>query len=377
MSAASSAASSAAPSALQVQLSVAQYRIAVIGSVYLVAAISMPLYNKALFSGWAHWSVAPFKHPLTATAVQLWGVVIVLVLAGATSDLLLRPRARVSVERRVRWTTVLLHVLLPSLAFSGVIALSNVGVQAVSVALHVLLKCGELVAIVGAGAAIEREIPTLLGSVCSIIAALGIALLSIDAHQELDVSVSAILVHVGAVLCGGLHVALMRRAWRKLTDAAAPNAPDRVALLDADVRASQLAVRHEAPLLRRVATAKLALAATTVTIVAAAYEPAAWAELFDVSRTTTGTGLLMAAGVVLTIVFQLSNVAMPRYASSLSVAFVEQVKVFPQLLLALALGTGSIDVSPATVMGGVLVLAGTVGYATERRVQSRVLGTKK
>jgi hypothetical protein len=359
-------------SALLTQLAVAQYRMVVVACVYLVAAVVMPLYNKALFSGVALLSVVPFAHPLTATAVQLWGVVVVMLLLGAAYDVISSRFVRAArIEQRVPWKRVVWHLVLPSLAFSGVITMSNVGVQAVSVALHVLLKCGELVAIVVAGAAIEREIPTLLGAVCSVIAALGIALLSIDAHQELDVSVAAILVHVGAVVCGGLHVALMRHAWRKLAEAALPSTPDRVSLLDADARAAQLAVRHDAPLLRRVAMVKLTLAALAVTIVAASYEPQAWTELFDTSRTSTGTGLLLAFGVLLTIAFQLSNITMPRYASSLSVAFVEQIKVFPQLLLALAIGTGAIDVSAVTVMGGALVLAGTVGYATERRFQLR------
>lgn len=357
--------------ALRLQLAVAHYRMGLVACVYLVAAVLMPLYNKALFSGFAGLHVAPFAHPLTATAVQLWAVVLLLLVCGALYDVAARSGSgRRQIEQRVPWRSVLLHTLLPSVAFSGVIALSNLGVQAVSVALHVLLKCGELVAIVVAGAAIEREVPTLIGFVCCVIAALGIALLSVDAHVEFDVSTAAILLHVGAVACGGLHVALMRRAWRRLAEIACSTAPDRAALLsDEDKRAALLAVRHEAPLLRRVAVTKLALSAALVTVAAAAGEPAAWPELFDPTRTSTATGLLLAGGVLLTVMFQLSNIAMPRYATSLSVAFVEQVKVLPQLLLAILVGVARLNVGPIALLGAALVIAATIAFATERRFQ--------
>ena len=46
---------------------------------FFMAAIMLPLYNKALFSGLSQIDIPPFGHPLTATAIQLVALCILLV----------------------------------------------------------------------------------------------------------------------------------------------------------------------------------------------------------------------------------------------------------------------------------------------------------
>jgi hypothetical protein len=373
--------------ALGRQLSNTSYSAVIVACFYFIAAVILPVYNKLLFSGLAMVPVAPFPHALTATALQLWGVVL-LVACALTYELVSLAwrgtRARFVERVRVSPLTLLQHTLLPALFFTGVIALSNLGIQRVSVALHVLLKAAELVAIVLAGMAIEREIPTWFGALCCLSVALGVALLSLDAALAFDASLEAVLLHVGAVLCGGLHVALMRRAWRKLADAAfgqlvAAGTIKEPLLADAaranDARAMLLLVRNETPLLRRVALIKLTVAATAITIAAAVAERGAWAALVDPAQTSAATDGLLAGGVLITVVYQMANIAMPRYAASLTVAVIEQLKVLPQLFLALFFrGQAALvysAISFTDVLAASLIVCATVAYAAERRYTLR------
>jgi hypothetical protein len=373
--------------ALGRQLSNTSYSAVIVACFYFIAAVILPVYNKLLFSGLAMVPVAPFPHALTATALQLWGVVVLVMCALIYELVSLACRGKRArfVERvRVSLLTLLRHTLLPALFFTGVIALSNLGVQRVSVALHVLLKSAELVAIVLAGMAIEREIPTWFGALCCISVAIGVALLSLDAALEFEATAEAILLHVGAVVCGGFHVALMRRAWRKLADAAfgelvADGTIKEPLLADAanadDARAMLLLVRNETPLLRRVALIKLTVAAVAITIAAVVTERDAFAALIDPAQTSAATDGLLAGGVLITVVYQMANIAMPRYAASLTVAVIEQLKVLPQLFLALFFrGQAALvysAISFTDVLAASLIVCATVAYAAERRYTLR------
>lgn len=371
--------------ALRRQLSNTSYSAVIVTCFYFIAAVLMPVYNKALFSGLAMVPIAPFPHALTATALQLWGVVVLMIGAVVYEAISLAcrgKRARFVERASVSPLTLLRHTLLPALFFTGVIALSNLGVQRVSVALHVLLKAAELVAIVVAGAAIEREIPTWFGALCCTSVGVGVALLSLDAALEFEATTDAILLHVGAIVCGGFHVALMRRAWRKLADSAYEQlvaaGSIRQPLLDSaasadDARAMLLLVRNEAPLLRRVALIKLFVAAVAITVAAAVTERDAWSALVDPKQTSAATDGLLAGGVLLTVIYQMANIAMPRYSASLTVAVIEQLKVLPQLFLALFFrGQAALvysAISFTDVLAASLIVCAAVAYAAERRFE--------
>ena len=106
----------------------------------------MPLYNRALYSGLEMVPIPPFPHPLAATALQFACVVLLLALLHAVQEFRRRRQRRGGVAQSVRyrtrvqdtylsWITLVRHLALPSVALSGVVALSNVGVSLVAVAL--------------------------------------------------------------------------------------------------------------------------------------------------------------------------------------------------------------------------------------------------
>lgn len=124
----------------------------------------LPVYNKALLSGidGIAWLPAPFNWPLATSALQLAGAslccgLVLLVQqvkrlacscasSSATSSRSRRQRlGRVAAENvTARFLTLLRHVTLPAIVFAAVIALSNVGLAAVGVNLHVLLRSSEV-----------------------------------------------------------------------------------------------------------------------------------------------------------------------------------------------------------------------------------------
>src|SRR4051812_25168297 len=109
------------------------------------SAVMLPIYNKVLFFGLGR--IAPFAWPLTATSLQLACVALLLGSALLCNDV---HRRHTESQQLINagWRRLVWLCALPAAAFAGVIALSNVGVQQVSVDVHVLLKSGEAVAIV-------------------------------------------------------------------------------------------------------------------------------------------------------------------------------------------------------------------------------------
>jgi hypothetical protein len=124
----------------------------------------MPIYQRLLLHGFKHLP-PPFKHPVTASAMQmivLW--ILVAAVCGvqrirqSSSDKnnnnnnnnndLTKRGVSCSIQRilspRVRLTTFILNLLLPSLSLAGVIALSNIGISGVSINIHVILKSSEV-----------------------------------------------------------------------------------------------------------------------------------------------------------------------------------------------------------------------------------------
>jgi len=66
---------------------------------------------------------------------------------------------------------------------------------------------------------LEREIPTWYGALACIAVVAGVILVSYDADASNRLELVPILIHVGSDVCGGLQVALMRGAWRRVCKA--------------------------------------------------------------------------------------------------------------------------------------------------------------
>jgi drug/metabolite transporter (DMT)-like permease len=349
------------------------------------AAVVLPIYNKTLFKR--------FEWPLTATSMQVGAAALMLGTVLLLSEWLLRRRQRQRAQQQqqydtlhwISWKRLVWLCVLPAVAFAGVMALSNVGVQKVSVDVHVLLKSGEAVTIVLATALIEREVPTWSGVLCCAIVTLGVVLLSVDAHFVIHASVEAILIHVAALVCGGVEVALMRRVWRQIAAAEAtaaqleneyrqPQEIMRQPLIDSSASSTtpKAIIAARWPLLLvRVALIKLTTAAVLIGIAAAIFEQPAAHSLAGVNETTAW---LLAAGVAITATYQITNVAVPRYVAALTVAMMMQLKVAPQLMLSLLVSSGSSNIVSASAMGiaGIVcVLVGTIAFAVERYVRER------
>jgi hypothetical protein len=319
---------------------------------YFLLTVAMPIYNRIVFKGLGK-HLGGFPYPLVATWLQMLGASLMLVLTDAVLYLTVRrrrpspvvlrpvvdsngpsdqngPREEAETTAEIvpqswffqsGWRVLGAKVwyLLPvAVAFAGVMGLSNVGLFEVALNLHVLLRSSEIAWVVFFAWPINRVLPTPLEGLCCVLLFAGAIMLSVNwSEDELKkltfVKTWPLITNIGSTIAGGIMLTTLRRALLRLREL------------------------NPSTGVIEVSAMKMTLATIVLLPFTLALEMTGWKLLFQHFGVTL---LLVLGGVILTLAYQTTVVALMSFSLATSVGVLGTVKVIPQTLLAIWLFGG-------------------------------------
>ncbi|KAG2388144.1 hypothetical protein C9374_000994 [Naegleria lovaniensis] len=256
------------------------------------------------------------------------------------------------------------ELILVGFLFAGVIVLTNLGLDKASININVLLRTSSIFWIILLSFLIRSERPTLLQVMFALIVTSGAILLSLDVGLGWSVHVSnipAVVVNLASALCTGLMFVTMRF-----------------------VVSRQEKYEHLRMNILEMTMVKMFIAALFMLIPALVMEtilpfadskPTVWQVMF----TRLDMFGLVLGGVLVTLIFQSSVLALTVYSKAISVGLIQQFLIFPQLAFYTIISAAhlvprswNIQLLKPTwshITGSCLIIVGTLLYAVLRVVK--------
>jgi hypothetical protein len=320
------------------------------GSIWLVAAIAMPLYNKQLLGSP---DAGGFHFPFTATALQLGGTLVVLSCYVLLETIYLFYRHRPSetvISRHL--LAKILYLFIPAMCFAFNMCLGNLGLYLVPTDMHILLRSSELFFVIVVTSFVKAERPTWIEVVLCVLVAAGTFLLSV--HHIFGhigfINPIAMLLNIASAAASGAQISTLRWSIRRI---------ERLQMSD--------------PSVTQLAFIKLMIALPSVIILAAVTEN--WFGLDSRSASPFVTlwhpsmlWWILLLGLCLTLTFQTSAVAVAASSRAISWGLLSQFKVLPQLFLAVCLfpATNPLPSRWYNWLGAFLLLFASIAYGIYR-----------
>mmetsp|Transcript_253 Transcript_253/g.825 ORF Transcript_253/g.825 Transcript_253/m.825 type:complete len:424 (-) Transcript_253:1609-2880(-) len=250
------------------------------------------------------------------------------------------------------------ELALVSVAFAAVITLSNLGLDKVSLNVHVLLRTTTIFWIVILSFCLKNERPTFLQIFFTLFVVCGACLLSMDAvleHWKLKSSnIPGIAINLISAFCSGVMGVSLRSACLKVQ-----KPPFNMSIME-------------------ITAFKLSMASILMTIPALILDVAIARPTFFEAFFSMFTLMapLLLGGIVVTALYQSAVVALTSRTRALSVGVVHQLMLLPQLLMFTLLDLTHIlpqgwkvkvfRYSVPELIGAGLILVGVFGYAMYR-----------
>lgn len=308
--------------------------------IYVIVGTGLPLYNKYVLG--SPQATGGFKFPLTVTWLQLaaCSVLVVLVLLARNVFPKFRGGSLQTLKDMQDRRTFLL--IIPAALFAANIALTNVGLFMINVTAHLLLRNSEIVWVVLLAFFWKSERPNIWAVLsCAIITA-GVVLVSlfVTTEQPSSAMVGPMLINLASALASALQYMSLRLSVTHL--------------------------RERQPNLSfiEVSAVKISLAALFVLVPTLVFELDGFRQLSLAPPLIAG---LVVGGIGITLVFQGTVVALAFFSKATTTAVVSQVKIVPQVILAIVV-FGTYHTGALVTAGTVLVCVGCAAYGVQLAV---------
>jgi len=209
------------------------------------------------------------------------------------------------------------ELLVVSFLFAGIITLSNIGLDKVSLNVHVLLRTTSFVWVILFSLFLKGERPTLLQLLFASFVISGAVLLSIDAGKDWSVgdnAASGIIINLASSFCSGLATVLLRNVC--LRTETQPHL--RMSIVEITMIKMGLATLF-----------MLIPALVLDTFLKINTNDTVWQAL----REQWLMGIMVMVGALLTLVYQSSIVAVTANVGAVTVGILHQILTLPQLAL--------------------------------------------
>lgn len=329
---------------------------------YSVGDLSLPLFNKVLDNGFG--SEKGFHYPVTSAMVQV-GLVAICLLIWCIIERSWKIRTGNVDEEWIfsdlkGFLLKIRELLVVSFLFAGIITLSNIGLDKVSLNVHVLLRTTSFVWVILFSLFLKGERPTLLQLLFASFVISGAVLLSIDAGKDWSVgdnAASGIIINLASSFCSGLATVLLRNVC--LRTETQPHL--RMSIVEITMIKMGLATLF-----------MLIPALVLDTFLKINTNDTVWQAL----REQWLMGIMVMVGALLTLVYQSSIVAVTANVGAVTVGILHQILTLPQLALYTILivthalpeswKIKMLQATPFHISGATLILVGTLLYACLR-----------
>jgi drug/metabolite transporter (DMT)-like permease len=144
----------------------------------------LPIYNKYVLG--SPTATGGYKFPLTLTWIQLAACSVLALIFTIGRNYWPKTKEGGAHVISQLWTPRTLLLLIPAALFAANIALSNMGLFLVNVTAHLALRNSEIVWVVLLAFLFQRERPTLLATLCCVVIAAGVVLMSLFVASEVS-----------------------------------------------------------------------------------------------------------------------------------------------------------------------------------------------
>ncbi|KAL9650447.1 hypothetical protein ABK040_004671 [Willaertia magna] len=297
---------------------------------FIIIDLILPLYNKSLFAGFT--SFPGFHYPVTSSAIQVGLTSIFLLVFIVCNHYILEKWLRIKNEYYLfrggfkLFFLKIKEMLLMSFLYAGVMVLTNIGLDKVSINVHVLLRTTSIIWIIIFSFFFHSERPSLLQVLFALFVVTGSILLSLDIGLGWTIQKSnivGVVINLASSLCTGMMYIAMRYVFKKME------------------RQKELKMT-----ILEMTMVKMFLSFFFILITALIMEtiiPAAnhskGPNVFVVLFSNPEVFFMVLGGVFITLFFQSSVIAVTVHSKAISVGVLQQLLVLPQILLYTLLNT--------------------------------------